>query len=279
MYTRVHKYLVQVVIGCDGVKSVISKHIFGVNSTEYFSTSVVRGLTKYEHGHGFGNEFLVMSTNDKVQLGRMPITHNLVYWFVTRKYRISPTPQSYDDSSVNLNDNLVEIKQSTVRTLKGFPEEVVEMISKSDPTSLHLTDTVKYRAPWSLLGTLTRFRRGTVTVAGDAMHAMGPFLAQGGSASLEDAVVLARCLAPKLSSSSPPSVVQVMKTRRILVEEAFDEYLKERRKRVFKLCMESYLVGTMVDTPSPLLKLLATVIMAVMFPNPIAHTRYDCGRL
>ncbi|KAE9454955.1 hypothetical protein C3L33_13146, partial [Rhododendron williamsianum] len=34
-----------------------------------------------------------------------------------------------------------------------------------------------------------------VGVVGDAMHAMGPFIAQGGAASLEDAVVFARCFA------------------------------------------------------------------------------------
>ena len=164
--------------------------------------------------------------------------------------------------------------------MNGFPKEVVEMIRNSDLTSLHLTDTINYRAPWSLLGLQARFRKGTVTVAGDAMHAMGPFLAQGGSAALEDAIVLARCLAQKLHYCSPKSISspsQVMKTR--MVEKALDEYLKERNKRVFNLCMESYLVGIMVDTPSPLLKFLASIVMAMLFPDPISHTRYDCGRL
>ncbi|KAF7139058.1 hypothetical protein RHSIM_Rhsim07G0130300 [Rhododendron simsii] len=40
-----------------------------------------------------------------------------------------------------------------------------------------------------------KFGEGSVTVVGDAMYAMGPFIAQGGNASLEDAVVFARCFA------------------------------------------------------------------------------------
>ncbi|XP_062113122.1 monooxygenase 1-like [Humulus lupulus] len=272
----------KVVIGCDGVKSLISNDTFGQNYTKYLSTSVVRGFTNYEYSHGFGNKFVVMS-DGKAQLGRMPVTHNLVYWFVTRKCTIPPSSQS---STRDHYDSPAEIKESTLRTMKGFPKEVVEMISKSVLSSLHLTDIIKYRAPWSLLGIGTRFRRGTVTVAGDAMHAMGPFLAQGGSAALEDAVVLARCLAPKLyeyyycsSSSSPSPHPHLIRSNTKMVEEAFDEYLKERKKRVFKLCMESYLVGLMVDTPSSLLKFLAGIAMALLFPDPFAHSSYDCGRL
>ena len=53
------------------------------------------------------------------------------------------------------------------------------MIEDSDVESLSPTH-VRYRAPWNLL--LGKFRKGTVIVAGDAMHVMGPFLGQGGAA-------------------------------------------------------------------------------------------------
>lgn len=43
-----------------------------------------------------------------------------------------------------------------------------------------------------------RFRLETVTVSGDAMHVMGPFLGQGTCSAFEDAVVLGRCLAQKI---------------------------------------------------------------------------------
>lgn len=73
-------------IGCDGVNSVISASILGLKRTKHFSTCVIRGFTNYEDGHEFGNEFVVMSGKDQVQLGRMPITDKLVYWFLTRKW-------------------------------------------------------------------------------------------------------------------------------------------------------------------------------------------------
>jgi salicylate hydroxylase len=50
---------------------------------------------------------------------------------------------------------------------------------------------------WALLdrAPLKRWSRGPVTLLGDAAHPMFPFFAQGAAQSIEDAVVLARCLA------------------------------------------------------------------------------------
>jgi salicylate hydroxylase len=50
---------------------------------------------------------------------------------------------------------------------------------------------------WALNGhrPLQRWSRGAVAVLGDAAHAMLPFLAQGGAMAIEDAAVVARCLA------------------------------------------------------------------------------------
>ncbi|KAL5073484.1 hypothetical protein RYX36_012468, partial [Vicia faba] len=100
----------------------------------------------------------------------------------------------------------------------------------------------KYRPPWELL--LNGFNKGTIVVAGDAMHATGPFVAQGGSASIEDAIVLARCLAEKMNDTTR-AVVEIN-----VVEEAFDKYVKERRMRIFWLSLNTFLVGKRLDTKS-----------------------------
>jgi len=74
----------QVVIGCDGVNSIIANMV-GLYQTKllHFSTCVARGFTKYPNGHQFPREFAMISRG-QVQLGRIPMTHKLVYWFVTR---------------------------------------------------------------------------------------------------------------------------------------------------------------------------------------------------
>ncbi|WRX20296.1 FAD-binding domain - like 6 [Theobroma cacao] len=164
------------------------------------------------------------------------------------------------------------IKESTVEAMKGFPIHIMEMVKDSDLDSLHLTD-LRFLAPWDLLG--KNLRRGTVTVAGDAMHAMAPFLAQGGSASLEDAVVLARCLSQNQTMRVDEKQAKTMMD----MEAALDQFVKERKMRVFWLSLETFLIGTMLDTSTLLVKCLCIISLMVLFRDKIAHTRYDCGLL
>jgi salicylate hydroxylase len=58
---------------------------------------------------------------------------------------------------------------------------------------------------WALfdLAPLARWGRGPVTLLGDAAHPMLPFLAQGAATAIEDAVVLADCLAASPDTPEP----------------------------------------------------------------------------
>ncbi|KAL2520325.1 monooxygenase 1 [Forsythia ovata] len=176
----------KVLIGCDGSRSTVADFI-GLKSTKLFAILTVRGLTNYPNGHAFDHE-LTRMRRDKTLVGRVPITDKLVYWFVAQQWTPSGEKLTHDPEV---------IKRLTSSAVTGFPSDVIEMIEGAEMDSLSLT-RLRHRAPWDLL--LTSFRKGTVTVAGDAMHVMGPFLGQGGSAALEDAVILARCLAQKVGA-------------------------------------------------------------------------------
>ncbi|CAL5413824.1 unnamed protein product [Camellia sinensis] len=71
-----------VVIGCDGVNSVIANFI-GLKPPKQSTIGGARGFTNYENGHGFSPEFVTINKGH-VLLGRVPLDHNLVFWFVTR---------------------------------------------------------------------------------------------------------------------------------------------------------------------------------------------------
>lgn len=131
---------------------------------------------------------------------------------------------------------------------------------------------LRYRAPWDVLS--GKFQRGTVTVAGDSMHLMGPFLGQGCSSALEDGVVLARCLWRTLGQNGLNNV-----SSRKRIEEAIDEYIRERRGRIVRLSTQTYLTGKLIEASSPVTKLLLVVLLMILFRDKIGHTRYDCGRL
>ncbi|CAN1175447.1 Monooxygenase 1 [Linum perenne] len=250
----------KVVVGCDGWKSVVAKMALGLDSTTLLPICATRGFAYFENGHDFGDRFHVhRDLNTNSQLGHFPMSKNLVYWFLVR-------PCTSKDSTVAKDQNL--IKQTCLQTVKSYPPESQATVKNADVTSLHLTE-LRYRSPWDVL--TTNFRRGTVTIAGDAMHAMGPFLAQGGAASLEDAVVFADRVAahgvngPKWAGPSG-------------FEAAIDEYVKLRRMRLFRLSFDTYLIGKIISTKSWVVRFLCILVKVFMFGDVTVHQRYDCRR-
>ncbi|KAK6940355.1 FAD-binding domain [Dillenia turbinata] len=249
----------KVVIGCDGLNSVVASFLelkFNYN----YSTSLVRGLTYYEKGHGM-DDFVILY-KDPTRLGRIPIDENLVYWFVVQN-RNPQDPLYMKDQKL--------MQQSALESIKDFPREAVEIIEKADLDSFHYA-CLGYRVPWDLL--FKRHYKGGVTVAGDAMHAMAPFMGQGGAASIEDAVVLARCAAPTIQMLRANQ-----KEGKKMLELAFHQYEKERKMRVTLLCLQTYLIGLLIKTSSSLGKFVTILLMIILFRDPDKLSLYDCGRL
>uniref|UniRef100_A0A7N0U402 FAD-binding domain-containing protein n=1 Tax=Kalanchoe fedtschenkoi TaxID=63787 RepID=A0A7N0U402_KALFE len=256
----------KILIGCDGANSVVAKFL-KLRPVKAFSLSAIRGFTNYPTGHNFPSEFLRIRGKDGALCGRIPVNDKLVYWFVVL--------QDFSSSDVNTSTgDGAGIREQALESAKGLPAETVQMVANCDQESLSLT-RLRYRAPWDIR--MGNFREGTVTVAGDAMHVMGPFLGQGGSAALEDAVVLARCLSRKMNEVPFSGGRTAMAAE---VGEALDEFVEERRMRVVWLSTQSFLSGSMLarDT-SFMLKPLCLLLLRLLFRDSAGHTRYDCGEL
>ncbi|KAH7833409.1 hypothetical protein Vadar_006097 [Vaccinium darrowii] len=260
----------KILIGCDGAHSVVADFL-ELKPTKEFGLSVTRGLTHYSNGHSVPHEIVRVTKNDVV-IGRAPIDDKSAYWFVAQPLT------SEEHAKISQRPEL--IRESTLHAVEGFSTEFVQLIEDSELESLTLTH-LRYRHPCDLL--LGKFRKGTVTVAGDAMHVMGPFLGQGGAAGLEDAIVLARCLSQKFVSTVDRPITSESQTMTKVimrgVEEAMDRYVKERRMRVVRLSTQSYLTGLLLAPSSRSVKSACNVSMAVLFRNPSNHSQYDCGVL
>ncbi|KAI3431942.1 TPR_REGION domain-containing protein [Psidium guajava] len=253
----------KVLIGCDGVNSVVLDYL-EMNPTKVSCTTAVRGFTSYPAGHQFDNVFSITET-DGIKLGSVPVNDNLVYWFITR-------PWTSQDSTISRDQE--QIRMQSLKSIQNFPAQMTEMITRSDKSSL-TSMRFRYRAPWDLL--YGRFRKGTVTVAGDALHAMSPFIGQGGGASLEDAIVLARCLSKKLSEVTEGEGGEGSRRRKY--EEALANFVEERRMRLFGLSVLSYVINKLIEGPCMVVKIVCVLILIVFFKDRVAHTAYDCGRL
>ncbi|CAL5021413.1 unnamed protein product [Urochloa decumbens] len=255
----------KVLIGCDGgTNSVVAKYL-GLPPVRTIPRPVFRGFTSYPHGHPFENEFLRLRVGDFF-IGRLPVTDNLVHFFVTMAKPATDTGLTGGD--------LTGVRGLVLKELEAVqcPAEIVEVVRGSDPESLNLVTNFWYRPPWEVA--LRGFRRGTVTVAGDSMHAMGPFIGQGGSAGLEDAVVLARSLARAAAAAAEEEEASAV------ISEAIAAYVRERRVRLTLLSLESFVMGALlVRSPSAAVKLACVAVLVLLGSKSLRHANFDCGRL
>ncbi|KAI4326007.1 hypothetical protein MLD38_031365 [Melastoma candidum] len=244
----------KVLIGCDGTNSVVSRYL-GMKPPTFSTTVVMRGLAHYPEGHGYEHVFAVYKKG-RVTLGRNPLDDKVVYWEIMQKW----TPQF---SEISRSQDLIKV--ASLEALKCFPDEMSDMINKLIPGSMNCT-RFGYHGPWDIL--LGRFRRDAVTVAGDALHASSPFLGQGGSMGLEDAVVIARCIHRKLSEACPSPEAY---------EAALSHYVNERRARLVWLLVEANLMINMKMTSPPMLRIASRVVKSLLFRDPMGNARFDCG--
>ncbi|KAF0932142.1 hypothetical protein E2562_008673 [Oryza meyeriana var. granulata] len=260
----------KVVIGCDGWNSVVAKHL-GLSSLSQLPLFDVLGFTSYPEGHPFGTEILHIMGDD-LDFGRIPVNENLVHFFLSR---------SIPDYSTGMDIDETTTTEYILEKLEEFPDEV-EMVRRCDPASRWTVTKVWYRPPWQVA--LSSFRRGAVTVAGDAVHAMGPFIGQGGSAGLEDAVVLARSLSRAAVQLGGCAVTSRRRCDHSLLHDdkvgtAIEEYIAARRLRVTMLSLHNFTIGTLLTTRSLALKLVCVAVLALLGDDSRRDVNYDCGRL
>ncbi|XP_068649366.1 monooxygenase 1-like [Aristolochia californica] len=254
----------KILIGCDGAHSLVAENL-GFGPAKFSGLVGIRGLTTFAEPHGFPNEFYRFRGRGSF-VGRTPIDDHVVSWFLAR-------PKLPGDSEIMDDPELM--RDSTAKLVKelSVPSHIVEIVKNCDLETLSYT-SIRYKTPWDLL--VGSFRKGTITVAGDSMHVMGPYLQQGGATGLEDAVVLGRCLADGLQMNVKDRNGKIWREG---VEMALDKYVKERRMRIFMLSLQSYLFGAMAMASSKHVKLAILIAMMILFGHRLSHTRYDCGKL
>ncbi|MFI1030489.1 FAD-dependent monooxygenase [Streptomyces sp. NPDC020951] len=111
---------------------------------------------------------------------------------------------------------------SATATIEEFHAEFADW----DPRVTDLITAGGVPGRWALLdrAPLRHWSRGRITLLGDAAHPMFPFFAQGAAQSIEDAAVLARCLAASLDDP----------------EQALKQYESARIERTTRLQQASH---------------------------------------
>jgi 2-polyprenyl-6-methoxyphenol hydroxylase-like FAD-dependent oxidoreductase len=156
------------IIGADGTRSVVARHLNGALTDRYAGYTAWRGVADYSLDPEVAGEVM----GPCIEFGHVPLGPDCTYWFATER---AP------EGRVTPQGELAYLKER----FAAWADPIPPLLAATDPQDvLHndLYDRDQARH-WS---------RGPVLVVGDAAHPMRPHLGQGGCQGIEDAAILAR---------------------------------------------------------------------------------------
>ncbi|MBV8398079.1 MAG: FAD-dependent monooxygenase [Acetobacteraceae bacterium] len=165
------------VIGADGVRSVVRRFVAAGEDAVYSGTSAFRGIVQSER-------LSSLPDPQAIQFWMGPNAH-LLHYAIGRGGKAVNFLAGVEGPPVwpHADKWVVEIEpDEAVATFKGWHSAVTEMVG-----------AVQHKLRWGLffLRPLQHWFRGRTVLLGDAAHAMLPHQGQGANVTIEDAITLA----------------------------------------------------------------------------------------
>jgi 2-polyprenyl-6-methoxyphenol hydroxylase-like FAD-dependent oxidoreductase len=205
--------IADIVIGADGIRSTVRRSLFGEEPLRYGGHRAWRAGTRLDDERVRDRFVEVWGVGGGFGFG--PAGPGRVYWYCFEAVpERAPVPDRPRDEFL--------------RRYGAWFDPVPALIESTDPDAIEPTFTYD-RPPRRSWG------RGRVTLLGDAAHPMKPNLGQGAAQALEDAVVLASCVAGR---GDP--------------EEALRAYERRRARRANAVVRASRRAGRVAEVRSPL---------------------------
>jgi salicylate hydroxylase len=166
------------VVAADGIRSPVRRHLFGAEDPVFSGTVVYRGVVPRE---------------DVADLH--PPRANM-YWLGPRRHGVSYWLSGGERLAVTLATREADWSRESW-TLEAPSAEALEFVDGWDEgfRARHALCETMLRGAVFVREPIERWSSGRIALLGDAAHAMAPFKAQGSAQAIEDAFVLAACLA------------------------------------------------------------------------------------
>ena len=167
-----------VVVACDGIKSLIRDRLFATEPPEFTGYVAWRGLVERKRVPDVSVDphFASFAAENK-NFARYPVCNGTLINYVA----VARMPE-FKTESWNARADISEV----LPKFAGWHKDVIQII-EATPAEGCLRWALHTRQP------LNTWTEGRVTLLGDAAHPMTPFLGMGAAMAIEDAAVLARC--------------------------------------------------------------------------------------
>lgn len=199
-----------ILIGADGIRSVVRTALFGDANYRYSGQTCWRGIVDYSMPD-VNAATEMWSTRPGVRLGYSHVNAKQVYFYAT-----ACTPHSGKDVPGTVKNHLAEI-------YSDFPVYLREMLAAAQESQIIRNDI------WDFVP-IPSWHEGRVVLVGDAAHATTPNMGQGGCQAVEDGFALAEALSLETS-----------------VEAAFKRYESMRMKKAHYVVNTSYQIGKLTN--------------------------------
>lgn len=164
-----------VLVGADGIKSVVRKDLFPAVTIRNARQFCWRGIAEMELPQLYQHE-VIEAWGKGRRFGFVQIDHRKVYWYALTN----------EDESVAA-ENIADV-------FKEFHEVIASIIKATPPTQI-ITSSITDLAPFH------QWSNAQVCLFGDAAHATTPNLGQGACQAMEDAYTLSRVLSKESNIS------------------------------------------------------------------------------
>lgn len=199
-----------ILIGADGIRSVVRTALFGAADYRYSGQTCWRGIVNFRMPEASAATEM-WSTKPGVRLGYSHVNAEQVYFYAT-----ACAPHGGNDTPGTIRQRLAEL-------YSDFPRYLREMLAAADESKIIRNDIWDF-AP------ISSWHKGRVVLVGDAAHATTPNMGQGGCQAIEDAYALAEALSLETSLGA-----------------AFKHYETSRMKKAHFVVNTSYRIGKITN--------------------------------
>ena len=220
-----------ILIGADGIHSVVRKSIFEHITIRKAKQVCWRGITNIELPEKYQTELNEPWGKGK-RFGFVAIAKNEYYWYALANYK-----ENYQEEFQNID---------LVDYYSDF-HPIVSQIIKSTPKENLLTNEMLDLKP------ISTWYKKNICLLGDSAHATTPNLGQGACQAIESSLALANCLAKHTSS-----------------EKAFKEFQSIRIKKATEVISTSWQLGKLAHLENGFLIKLRNFVLSNT-PKTIAN--------